>query len=102
MCLHIHIHISFLNDEIDIGLECAGFLNGLGYDATIMVRSIVLRGFDQQMANIVAEEMEQRGVHFIYQAKPKRITKQEDGRLLVDYVDKVCANLPKYIKKKKT
>ncbi|XP_012235732.1 thioredoxin reductase 2, mitochondrial isoform X1 [Linepithema humile] len=71
-----------------IGLECAGFLNGLGYDATIMVRSIVLRGFDQQMANLVAEEMEQRGVHFIYQAKPKKITKQEDGRLLVHWVDK--------------
>ncbi|KAL6430935.1 hypothetical protein ACFW04_007016 [Cataglyphis niger] len=71
-----------------IGLECAGFLNGLGYDATIMVRSIVLRGFDQQMANLVAEEMEHRGVHFIYQAKPKKIAKQEDGRLLVDWVDK--------------
>lgn len=74
---------------VDIGLECAGFLNGLGFDATIMVRSIVLRGFDQQMANIVAEEMEHRGVHFIYQAKPKKISKQEDGRLLVDWVDKV-------------
>lgn len=55
-----------------------------------MVRSIVLRGFDQQMANLVAEEMEQRGVHFIYQAKPKKVAKQEDGRLLVDWVDKVC------------
>ncbi|XP_034946272.1 thioredoxin reductase 1, mitochondrial isoform X2 [Chelonus insularis] len=71
-----------------IGLECAGFLNGLGYDATIMVRSVVLRGFDQQMANLIAEEMEQRGVHFIYQAKPKKIEKQEDGRLLVHYIDK--------------
>lgn len=80
---------TFLNDEIDIGLECAGFLNGLGYDTTIMVRSIVLRGFDQQMANLVADEMEQRGVHFRYQAKPKKITKQEDGSLLVHWVDKV-------------
>ncbi|XP_012277878.1 thioredoxin reductase 1, mitochondrial isoform X2 [Orussus abietinus] len=71
-----------------IGLECAGFLNGLGFDATIMVRSIVLRGFDQQMANIVATEMEDRGVHFIYQAKPKAIIKQDDGRLLVHYIDK--------------
>ncbi|XP_015606757.1 thioredoxin reductase 1, mitochondrial isoform X2 [Cephus cinctus] len=71
-----------------IGLECAGFLNGLGYDATIMVRSIVLRGFDQQMANLVAKEMEERGVHFIYQAKPKAIEKQDDGRLLVHWVDK--------------
>ncbi|XP_020281799.1 thioredoxin reductase 2, mitochondrial isoform X2 [Pseudomyrmex gracilis] len=71
-----------------IGLECAGFLNGLGYDATIMVRSIVLRGFDRQMAELVAKEMEQRGVHFIYQAKPKKVAKQDDGRLLVDWVDK--------------
>jgi len=29
-----------------IALECAGFLAGLGYDVTIMVRSILLRGFD--------------------------------------------------------
>lgn len=57
-----------------------------------MVRSIVLRGFDRQMAETVAKEMEQRGVHFIYQAKPKKVAKQDDGRLLVDWVDKVCSN----------
>lgn len=71
-----------------IGLECAGFLNGLGYDTTIMVRSIILRGFDQQMANLVADEMQERGVNFIYQAKPKAVVKQDDGRLLVHWVDK--------------
>lgn len=71
-----------------IGLECAGFLNGMGFDTTIMVRSIILRGFDQQMANIVAEEMAERGVHFVYEAKPKAIEKMEDGRLLVHWVDK--------------
>lgn len=70
-----------------IGLECAGFLNGLGYDATIMVRSIILRGFDQQMAEIVAEEMLERGVHFVREAKPKALEKQEDGSLLVLWVD---------------
>jgi thioredoxin reductase (NADPH) len=32
-----------------IALECAGFLNGLGFDTTVMVRSILLRGFDQQV-----------------------------------------------------
>lgn len=58
-----------------------------------MVRSIVLRGFDQQMANTVAEEMENRGVHFIYQAKPSKIEKQSDDRLLVHWVDKVCTRL---------
>lgn len=29
-----------------IALECGGFLNSLGYDTTVMVRSILLRGFD--------------------------------------------------------
>lgn len=33
-----------------VALECAGFLNALGYDVTVMVRSILLRGFDQDMA----------------------------------------------------
>jgi len=30
-----------------VALECAGFLAGLGFDVTCMVRSILLRGFDQ-------------------------------------------------------
>lgn len=29
-----------------IALECAGFLNGLGYDVTVLYRSEVLREFD--------------------------------------------------------
>ena len=29
-----------------VALECAGFLNGLGFDVTVIVRSILLRGFD--------------------------------------------------------
>ena len=36
-----------------IALECAGFMHALGIDVTVMVRSIFLRGFDQQMANKV-------------------------------------------------
>ena len=30
-----------------VALECAGFLAGLGFETTCMVRSILLRGFDQ-------------------------------------------------------
>jgi thioredoxin reductase (NADPH) len=30
-----------------VALECAGFLSAFGYDTTVMVRSILLRGFDQ-------------------------------------------------------
>ncbi|XP_017790889.1 PREDICTED: thioredoxin reductase 1, mitochondrial isoform X3 [Habropoda laboriosa] len=70
-----------------IGLECAGFLNGLGYDTTVMVRSVVLRGFDRQMATTIAQEMENRGVRFIYLAKASKIEKQSNGQLLVHWVD---------------
>lgn len=31
-----------------VALECAGFLAGLGFETTVMARSILLRGFDQQ------------------------------------------------------
>ena len=33
-----------------VALECAGFLTAFGYDTTDLIRSIPLRGFDQQMA----------------------------------------------------
>jgi len=45
-----------------VALECAGFLGGLGYDTTVMVRSILLRGFDQQLANMIGEFMERHGI----------------------------------------
>ncbi|GLV32299.1 Thioredoxin reductase-1 [Carabus blaptoides fortunei] len=74
-----------------IGLECAGFLNGLGYDATVMVRSIILRGFDQQMANIVADAMKLKGVKFLEQCEPQSVEKQPDGRLLIKWTDSAGA-----------
>jgi len=40
-----------------VALECAGFLTAFGYDTTVMVRSIFLRGFDQQMAERIATHM---------------------------------------------
>lgn len=40
-----------------VALECAGFLAALGYDTTVMVRSILLRGFDQDMANRIGVYM---------------------------------------------
>jgi len=65
-----------------IALECAGFLNGLGYDATVMVRSVVLRAFDRQMADIIADAMVQRGIKFLHKCQPVSIEKQADGKLL--------------------
>ena len=40
-----------------VALECAGFLKSMGSDVTVLVRSILLRGFDQHMANLVGEYM---------------------------------------------
>ena len=57
-----------------IALECAGFLRGFGFDTTIMVRSIFLRGFDQQMATKIGEYMEeQSGVNMVSRETRKEV-----------------------------
>lgn len=70
---------------LDIGLECAGFLHGFGYDTTVLVRSIVLRGFDQQMADMVTNASIEKGIKFHFKCQPKTIEKTDDGRLKVQY-----------------
>eukprot|EP00795_Rhopilema_esculentum_P002202 gene2202-17798_t len=62
-----------------VALECAGFLKGIGLDVSVMVRSILLRGFDQDMANKVGNYMEKHGVKFLRQFLPTNIEKLEDG-----------------------
>ncbi|ETO64027.1 hypothetical protein F444_18366 [Phytophthora nicotianae P1976] len=69
-----------------VALECAGFLKGMGYDVKVMVRSILLRGFDQDMATKIGEYMEvQSGIEFIRKTVPQSITKLENGQLLVKW-----------------
>ena len=68
-----------------ISLECAGFLRGLGMDVTVMVRSILLRGFDQQLANKVGAYMEHQGVKFIKKAVPVSITLGKNGEKILKY-----------------
>jgi len=62
-----------------IALECAGFLAGMGLDTTVMVRSIFLRGFDQQMANKIGEYMEEHGVNMVRECVPTSIERLEEG-----------------------
>ena len=62
-----------------VSLECAGFLAKLGFDVTVMVRSILLRGFDQQMAEIVGDYMKGHGVNFLRGFIPKKIELIEEG-----------------------
>lgn len=66
-----------------IALECAGFLAAFGFDVTVMVRSILLRGFDQDMANMIGDYMENHGVKFAKQMVPSSFEKMADGRVKV-------------------
>ena len=68
-----------------IALECGGFLHGLGCHVTIMVRSIFLRGFDQQIANKIGDYMEKSGVKFIKKAVPIKIELNSAGRKVVTF-----------------
>lgn len=58
-----------------IALECAGFLASLGFDVTVMVRSILLRGFDQEIAGKIRVACEEAGVKFIEGSVPAKFEK---------------------------
>lgn len=69
-----------------VALECAGFLTALGYDTTVMVRSILLRGFDQDMADLIGKHMELYHTKFIRGATPAKLEKPDpNGRIQVTY-----------------
>ncbi|VVC96636.1 unnamed protein product [Leptidea sinapis] len=70
-----------------IGLECAGFLNSLGYPTTVLIRSVPLRGFDQQMASMVTNEMEEKGVKLFHKCVPLSVEKLESGQLKARWVN---------------
>ncbi|XP_020016276.1 thioredoxin reductase 2, mitochondrial isoform X4 [Castor canadensis] len=70
-----------------VALECAGFLTGIGLDTTVMMRSIPLRGFDQQMSSLVTEHMESHGTRFLKGCIPSRIRRLPDGQLQITWED---------------
>ena len=57
-----------------VSLECAGFLAGLGMDVTVMVRSILLRGFDQQMAEKIGEHMKSENIKLVRPCVPTKVS----------------------------
>ncbi|XP_048199459.1 thioredoxin reductase 2, mitochondrial isoform X3 [Perognathus longimembris pacificus] len=71
-----------------VALECAGFLTGIGLDTTIMMRSVPLRGFDQQMASLVTEHMESHGTRFLKGCVPSRVQRLPDGQLQATWEDR--------------
>merc|ERR1719454_1781212 len=69
-----------------IALECAGFLTAFGYDTTVMVRSILLRGFDQDIAGKIGKFMADHHTKFVHEAVPTKLEKPDaDGRIHVTY-----------------
>lgn len=69
-----------------VSLECAGFLTAFGYDTTVMVRSILLRGFDQDMANRIGDYMKNHGTKFIHGATPSKLENPDpEGRIKVTF-----------------
>ncbi|PVD24776.1 hypothetical protein C0Q70_15262 [Pomacea canaliculata] len=62
-----------------VSLECAGFLAGIGLDVTVMVRSILLRGFDQQCAEIIGSYMESHHIKFQRKTVPIKIEQVKEG-----------------------
>ena len=63
-----------------ISLECAGFLKGVGCDTTVMVRSILLRGFDQEIADKIGDYMEgESGINFVRECVPYKLERVEEG-----------------------
>ena len=57
----------------------------MGIDVTVMVRSILLRGFDQAIANRIGDYMEQMGIKFVKKAVPTEIKKNNNGQKVVTY-----------------
>lgn len=70
-----------------ISLECAGFLRGLGYDVTVAVRSILLRGFDRECADMIGSYMEDHGVKFKREVVPTKLEKVDGDRIQVTFSD---------------
>ena len=68
-----------------VALECAGFLTGLGLDVTVMVRSILLRGFDRDMSERIGKHMERTGTKFLRGKVPTSLAKGGDGRVTVQW-----------------
>jgi len=72
-----------------IALECAGFLSAFGYDTTVMVRSILLRGFDQDIAGKIGTYMQDHHTKFVREAVPTKLERADpNGPIKVTYLQK--------------
>lgn len=61
-----------------VALETAGLLNGLGFETTLVLRSVPLRGFDSEMAGRVLCSLEAEGVRVLRGCVPASIVETRD------------------------
>ena len=85
-----------------MALECAGFLNGLGYDTTVMVRSILLRGFDQECAGMIEDYMREEGTKFIKKVSRRRCFLHWPAGFIRLMVCPLCSACPQALRSWKT
>uniref|UniRef100_A0A7N0SYA3 Glutathione reductase n=1 Tax=Kalanchoe fedtschenkoi TaxID=63787 RepID=A0A7N0SYA3_KALFE len=65
-----------------IALEFAGIFNGLKSETHVFIRQKqVLRGFDEEVRNFVAEQMALKGIEFHTEETPQAIIKSPNGSL---------------------
>jgi len=69
-----------------ISLECAGFLAGLGLDVTVAVRSILLRGFDRECADLIGSYMKSN-INLREKVVPTKLEKVGDNEIKVTFSD---------------
>ena len=71
-----------------IALEFASIFNGLGVSTTLSYRGKrLLRGFDAELGERMAEEMAAKGVNLHFGGEPTAIARRADGSLEVAYSD---------------
>ena len=73
---------------LDIALESASFLNSLGFDVTVLIRSIPLRGFDKECSLKIKESLEESGVKFIEKYGLKEIKKLSENEFKISFEGK--------------
>ena len=72
-----------------IALEFASILNGLGVKTTLSYRGKrLLRGFDAELGERIAEEMSAKGVTLRFGGEPSAITRRANGSLEIAYGDR--------------
>ena len=63
-----------------IAVEFAGIFNAMGVDVSIIIRAgNILRGFDEDVRDTLADEMEKKGVHIHRECVVQSIEKSGDG-----------------------